>query len=153
MLKNKSISSSDKPFVYTGGTFDVFHAGHADFLKKSSYLGNVIVAVNRDEFVKKYKGKFPANSLEERISVLKSCKYVYDVIVNIYDEESDKNITSYPIIPNYITIGSDWLTKDYSKQTGFSVEFLENFNITLVYIPRVINLSSTQIKTKIKNEN
>ena len=37
--------------VYTGGTFDLFHRGHLEFLKSISQIGDVVVSLNTDEFV------------------------------------------------------------------------------------------------------
>jgi len=136
--------------VYTGGTFDVFHAGHVDFLRKCSELGDVIVAVNTDEFVERYKGKKPANTLGERIDVLQACRYVSGVIIN--EDGEDSTPTIMQIEPDYIAIGSDWLKKDYCKQMGFTPEWLEEHAISLVYLPRIRDLSSTQIKGRIKDE-
>ena len=41
--------------VYTGGTFDLFHSGHVQFLRRCADLGRVVVSLNTDEFVKSYK--------------------------------------------------------------------------------------------------
>lgn len=42
--------------VYTGGTFDLFHAGHAAFLKRARSLGDaLVVSLNRDDFVARFK--------------------------------------------------------------------------------------------------
>lgn len=136
--------------VYTGGTFDVFHAGHVDFLKKCSEIGKVIVALNTDDFVERYKGKKPVNTLGERIEVLKACRYVSGVIIN--ENGEDSTLAIMKIKPNFIAIGSDWLKKDYCKQMRFTPEWLEENAISLVYLPRIRNLSSTQIKGRIKNE-
>ena len=47
------------PIVYTGGTFDLFHSGHVNLLKKCKEVaginGKVIVSLNTDEFIKKAK--------------------------------------------------------------------------------------------------
>jgi len=48
-----------RPVVYTGGTFDLFHAGHSRFLARCAQLGDVVVSLNTDEFIEEYKGKPP----------------------------------------------------------------------------------------------
>ena len=45
--------------VYTGGTFDLLHAGHVKFLRRCAEFGRVVVALNTDEFVEQYKGRKP----------------------------------------------------------------------------------------------
>lgn len=145
------MNETGNPIVYTGGTFDVFHAGHVDFLRKCSLLGDVIVAVNTDDFVERYKGKRPVNTLGERIDVLGACRFVSGVIINEGDEDSTQTIMQ--VEPDYIAIGSDWLRKDYCKQMGFTPEWLEEHCISLVYFPRVRDLSSTQIKKRVTDEN
>ena len=59
--------------VYTGGTFDLFHAGHVNFLKRckeiAGELGSVVVSLNTDEFIKEYKGKPPVVSFSDRMAV------------------------------------------------------------------------------------
>ena len=41
--------------VYTGGTFDLFHYGHKLLLDRCNNIGDVVVALNTDDFVKRYK--------------------------------------------------------------------------------------------------
>jgi cytidyltransferase-like protein len=53
--------------LYTGGTFDIFHYGHINFLRQCSLLADeVIVSLNTDEFIKEYKGRPPIMSYDER---------------------------------------------------------------------------------------
>ena len=70
----------------------------------------------------------------------------------INEDGEDSTPTIMQIEPDYIAIGSDWLKKDYCKQMGFTPEWLEENAISLVYLPRVRDLSSTQIKGRIKDE-
>ena len=62
--------------IYTGGTFDLFHIGHLNLLKRCSQIagtdGQVIVALNTDEFIENYKGKKPIIPYEDRKSILES---------------------------------------------------------------------------------
>lgn len=133
--------------VYTGGTFDLFHAGHVQFLRKCSYYGRVVVALNTDEFIEEFKGKKPVMSFAERYEVLRSCKYVDEVIANLSGADSKPTILS--IMPKYIIIGDDWLKKDYYKQMGFTKEWLKEQGIILFYVPYTKNISTTDIKKRL----
>jgi len=135
--------------VYTGGTFDLLHPGHIDFLKKCSEFGSVTVSLNSDEFIERYKGKKPIFSFEERKYIISSLKFVSEVIINEGDEDSKKSILK--VKPNFIVVGSDWVEKDYCKQMTFDEKFLIKNNITLIFIPRLKNFSSSNIK-KLINE-
>jgi len=134
--------------VYTGGTFDLYHKGHVDLLRRCYKFGEVVVALNTDEFVREYKGLSPVNTYEEREAVLLGCRYVDSVIPNEFGQDSKPTILK--VKPDYIVVGSDWLKKDYLAQMSLTVEWLEEQAITLVYIPRVLKLSSTQIKERMK---
>lgn len=133
--------------IYTGGTFDLFHAGHVNFLSKCSELGNVIVSLNTDEFIAEYKGKPPVMSYAEREAVLRSCQYVAGVIPNTGGADSRPAIQS--IMPDIIAIGSDWARRDYHAQMGFTQDWLDENEISVVYIPYTQGISSTDIKKRL----
>jgi glycerol-3-phosphate cytidylyltransferase len=135
------------PTVYTGGTFDLFHSGHAAFLHAASRLGRVTVALNDDEFVERFKGKRPIMSLDERFSIISSCRYVSCVVVNTGGEDSKPAILS--VRPDIIVIGTDWLGRDYYKQLGVTQEFLDINDITLVYVPYTQGISTTLLKERL----
>jgi glycerol-3-phosphate cytidylyltransferase len=119
--------------VYTGGTFDLFHKGHVNFLKQCARLGKVTVSLNPDAFILKYKGKAPVMSYDERKSVLEACRYVDKVVENFGWHDSRDVIEQ--INPDYVVIGSDWATRDYYSQMGFSQDWLDNRDILLIYLP------------------
>jgi glycerol-3-phosphate cytidylyltransferase len=135
------------PTIYTGGTFDLFHSGHVNLLRRCSELGDVVVSLNTDEFIEGYKGKPPVLSYQEREAVLKSCKYVDQVVPNVGG--SDSKIAIELIQPDYIAIGSDWAKKNYHEQMGFTQDWLDARGIGLVYIPYTKGVSSTNIKGRI----
>ena len=82
--------------VYTGGTFDLFHVGHLNLLKRcheiAGLTGQVIVSLNTDEFIEKYKSKKPLMSYEDRKAILEACRYVDSVIENYGNEDSKESI-------------------------------------------------------------
>ena len=63
-------------------TADLFHFGHVNFLKQASEIGDYLIAgIHSDETVQNYK-RSPIMTMEERISVVASCRYVDEVIPN-----------------------------------------------------------------------
>jgi len=133
--------------LYTGGTFDLFHYGHVNFLKKChSICNNVVVALNTDEFIYQYKSKSILTYAEREASLLE-CKYVSKVVPNVFGQDSKPTILS--VNPDIIAVGDDWCHKDYYSQMDFTQEWLDNHNVTLVYIPYTKGISTTEIKARI----
>jgi glycerol-3-phosphate cytidylyltransferase len=133
--------------VYTGGTFDCYHSGHVELLRRCSTFGPVTVALNTDDFIQRFKGRRPIMNYRERAMCLESSRYVYSVIPNEYGENSGPTIDK--VEPGLIAIGSDWLGKDYLGQLGISKEFLEERGIGLLYLPYTKNISTTDIRRRI----
>ena len=49
-----------KKVLYTGGTFDLPHYGHLNFLKQCSKIADeVVVSLNTDAFIYEYKKNYP----------------------------------------------------------------------------------------------
>jgi glycerol-3-phosphate cytidylyltransferase len=134
------------PIVYTGGTFDLPHPGHYRLLERAADFGEVVVALNTDEFIFKYKGKTPILSYTEREEILLACKWVDRVVPNVGGEDSTISIEM--VRPDYIIVGSDWARKDYYKQMSFTQEWLDERGIGLIYVPYTKGISSTEIKKR-----
>jgi len=97
--------------LYTGGTFDLFHFGHVEFLKKCKMISDkVVVSLNTDSFVSEYKST-PIMSYEERKRSLLNCQYVDEIIPNLFGSDSKPTILT--VKPQIIAIGDDWAHKDY----------------------------------------
>lgn len=134
--------------LYTGGTFDLFHFGHASFLEKCSKISDkVVVSLNTDEFIKKFKGSYPIMNYFEREKSLMYCQFVDSVIPNTSGEDSKPSILS--VNPNIIAIGDDWAHKDYFKQMQFTQQWLDEKGIVLTYIPYTKGISTTEIKQRL----
>lgn len=138
--------------VYTGGTFDLFHSGHVNLLKRCREVagidGKVVVALNTDDFIWQFKNKKPICSQQERLDVLLACRYVDEVVMNIGGQDSRISIDM--VGPNYIVVGSDWAKKDYYAQMSFTQEWLDERGIGLVYVPYTTSISSTKIRGRIQ---
>lgn len=138
--------------VYTGGTFDLFHSGHVNLLKRCKEVagndGKVVVALNTDDFIFQFKNKKPICSEQERLDVLLACKYVDEVVMNVGGQDS--RISIEMVGPNYIVVGSDWAKKDYYAQMSFTQEWLDERGIGLVYVPYTQTISSTKIRGRMQ---
>lgn len=136
--------------VYTGGTFDLFHSGHVNFLKRCSDMGHVTVALNTDQFIADYKGRPPVMSFEQRKAVLEACIYVDEVIPNKGGADSKPSILQ--VNPDMIVIGTDWARKDYYKQMQFDQDWLDQHGFALAYIPYTSEISTTILKQRVRVE-
>lgn len=133
--------------IYTGGTFDLPHAGHVNFLRRCAELGDVYVSLNTDEFIEEYKGKPPVMSYEERATILEEMKCVYKVVPNRGGSDSKPAIMD--VLPDIVAIGSDWARRDYYKQMQFDQDWLDKLDISLIYIPYTQGISTTELKRRI----
>jgi glycerol-3-phosphate cytidylyltransferase len=139
--------------LYTGGTFDIPHIGHVIYFEQckrffpDSYL---VVSLNTDDFIERFKKRPPIFSYNERMSFISRISYVDKVIPNIGGEDS--KITILQENPDVIVIGNDWLEKDYCKQMSFDANWLTEHKIALCYIPRIGGMSTTMIKERLRND-
>ncbi|KAG0905936.1 hypothetical protein G6F33_011768 [Rhizopus arrhizus] len=69
--------------IYVDGTFDLFHVGHIEFLKRAKALGDfLIVGIHDDQTVNAIKGSnYPLMNLHERALSVLACRYVDEVII------------------------------------------------------------------------
>ncbi|KAL0135271.1 hypothetical protein V8B55DRAFT_1555375 [Mucor lusitanicus] len=69
--------------VYVDGTFDLFHVGHIEFLKRAKALGDfLMVGIHDDQTVNAIKGSnYPLMNLHERALGVLACRYVDEVII------------------------------------------------------------------------
>ncbi|PZC41921.1 MAG: ethanolamine-phosphate cytidylyltransferase/choline-phosphate cytidylyltransferase [Chloroflexi bacterium] len=66
--------------VYVDMVADLFHYGHANFLKQARQFGDhLLVGIHSDKVVEGYK-RSPIMTMQERIDTVSSCRYVDEVI-------------------------------------------------------------------------
>lgn len=130
---------------YTTGVFDLFHIGHLNLLKNAkSMCDKLIVGVTVDELVQ-YKGKTAMIPFEDRIEIVRSCKYV-DAVIPQYD--MNKLEACKKIGATYLFVGDDWYNTD--KWNNYEKEFEKN-GIKIIYFPYTKGISSTKITEALKN--
>ena len=93
--------------VFVSGCFDVFHSGHVKFLEEASKLGEVHVGVGSDKTLRLLKQRAPVNNEQERLFMVKQCKYVTDAFINtgIGKIDFEKEIKS--VKPDFFFVNED----------------------------------------------
>src|SRR3990167_10175522 len=137
--------------VYSQGSFDILHQGHINLLRRCRDLagenGRVVVAVTSDEVYEQYRGYKPSQTLAHRLEVISAIKYV-DIVIPIHDlDQTSSQIKTH--MANWAALGSDWATKDIYAQWRMKPQELDPI---LVFFPYTKEVSSTDIKNKIKND-
>ena len=129
---------------YTAGVFDLFHIGHLNLLKNAKGMcDKLIVGVTVDELVQ-YKGKSALIPFDDRIEIVRSCKYV-DAAVPQYD--MDKLRACKELGASVLFVGDDWYGTE--KWRKYEEEFSKE-GIRIVYFPYTKGISSTRIGEALK---
>lgn len=137
--------------VLTIGTFDHVHIGHLELFRACRKLaggyGQVVVAVNSDEFVERFKGHRPDQPQDYRMTMLRALRDVDEVIRNTGDEYAGVVIGRYPHC--VLAVGDDWAGKDYLGQLHVSQAFLDERGVRIEYVPRTTGESTTAIRRRL----
>lgn len=128
---------------YLSGTFDLFHIGHLNLLKRAKEQCDfLVVGVHKDA---SHKGKETFIPFEERKSILRSIKYV-DQVIQSEKEDCDvylKDIVKYDIL----FVGSDY--KGTPRFNRYE-EIFKDKGVKIVYFPYTQGTSSTQLRCAIQ---
>ncbi len=118
--------------VITYGTFDMFHEGHYNLLKRAKELGDYLIVGITTEQYDETRGKLNVvDSLITRIDNVRATGFVDEIVIEDHVGQKVEDIQKYGV--DIFTVGSDWLGKfDYLK------EYCE-----VVYLERTRNVSST----------
>lgn len=131
---------------YTAGVYDLFHIGHLNLLKNAKGMcDRLVVGVTVDELVS-YKGKKATIPFEERLEIVRSCRYV-DAVVPQYD--MDKLTMCKKLGATVMFVGDDWYNTDKWKK--YEQEFKEA-GIKIVYFPYTKGISSTKITAELEKD-
>lgn len=126
--------------IITYGTFDLLHYGHINLLERAKKYGDyLIVGLSTDEFNEK-KGKKCFFSYEERKKMLEALRSVDLVIPETCWEQKISDVKEFRV--DAFVMGNDWEGK---------FDFLKDY-CEVVYLPRTPEISTTDIKEKLRNK-
>ena len=133
------VSNPEGRRIITFGTFDLFHLGHVNILRRAKALGDwLIVGVSSDELNLHKKGHTPYFSLEERLAIVGDSRAVDEVFVETSLELKGDYIRDHGA--HVLVMGDDW--------SGRFDHFSTQCEVT--YLPRTPEISSTQIVTVVR---
>ena len=121
--------------VITYGTFDLFHQGHYNLLKRAKALGDYLIVGVTTEHFDEARGKVNViDSVIERIENVRKTGFADEIIIEDHFGQKVEDIQKYGV--DIFTLGSDWEGEfDYLKQ------FCE-----VVYLERTPDISSTALR-------
>ena len=146
----EELRKKGKKVVFTNGCFDLLHKGHIHLFREAKKWGDVlIVAVNDDASIKKFKGSWrPIFPLEERLEILEAIEEI-DYLVS-FSEDTPQKIISL-LIPDVLVKGGDWKLDEVVGREEVEgaggrvvlVPYLEGYS-TSALINKIINSAATK---------
>ena len=139
MESGRTSSHPQLKIGYLSGTFDLFHIGHLNLLRRAKqYCDYLVVGIHKDA---SHKGKSTFISFEERVEIVKSIKYV-DQVIPSEKEDCDvylKGIVKY----DYLFVGSDY--KGTERFNRYEQIFADK-DVKIIYFPYTQGTSSSQLR-------
>ena len=127
---------------YLSGTFDLFHIGHLNLIKRAKKQCDYLIVGVHDSGA--WKGKETFIPFEERKEIIAACQYV-DKVVDAPEEDCDAwEIYHF----DRLFVGSDY---QGSERFRAYEQFFEDKHVKIIYFPYTKTTSSTQIRDAIIN--
>lgn len=124
--------------VITYGTFDLFHRGHYNIIKRAKALGDYLIVGVTSESYDIERGKLNVrDSLIKRIENVRKTGLADEIIIEEYQGQKINDIIKYNI--DLLVVGSDWRGK---------FDYLKNY-CDVMYLERTKNISSTKIRSEV----
>ena len=144
-------SDIDKPYNvgYIAGVFDLFHVGHLNMFKRAKeQCRYLIVGVVSDDGVRLNKQAEPFVPFEERIEMVRSCRYVDEAVKLPLNFAGTRDMfKKYHFDVQFS--GSDY---EHDPAWLSEKEFLEKNGATMVFFPYTQSTSSTKLKKAIESK-
>ena len=123
--------------VITYGTFDLFHQGHYNILKRAKALGDYLIVGVTGESYDMERGKLSVrDNLVTRIENVQKTGFADQIIIEEYLGQKIHDVIEYDV--DILVVGSDWKGK---------FDHLRKY-CEVVYLERTKDISSTLLREK-----
>lgn len=131
--------------VLTVGVYDLLHKGHVELYRRAKGLGDyLIVAAQDSDYILKYKPNAKVlNSTDDRKYMIKSIRYVDEVITYTDVDEIVKNVDF-----DVFVTGPDQCHAGFQR----AISWCEEHGKEHVVLARTDGVSSSELKAKIANK-
>lgn len=122
---------------YLSGTFDLFHIGHLNLIRRAKEQCDYLIVAVHDSG--KWKGKETFIPFEERKEIVGACRYVDQVVDSPVEDSDAWELYHF----DKLFVGSDYKgTERFNRYE----EFFKDKGVEIVYFPYTQSTSSTQIR-------
>lgn len=129
--------------VLTVGVFDLLHWGHFELFRRTKELagpgGQLVVAVQKDEWVTKFKDVKLVYNFDQRVKMISAIKYVDRVVPYTAIDESIKEIEF-----TTFAMGGDQCHSGFMR----AKEWCENNNREVIVMQRTPGVCSSELRAK-----
>lgn len=120
--------------VITFGTFDLFHIGHLNLLRRAAQLGDrLVVGISSDCFTYQKKKRMPIFNEQDRQQIVQALRWVDDTFIEDSFELKRQYIIDHHA--DIFVMGDDWKGKFNDL----------NDICKVIYLPRTSGISTTEI--------
>ena len=135
--RNSEVAHRRKRRVITFGTFDLFHIGHLNILRRAADFGDeLVVGVSSDDLNLSKKQVLPICNHNDRMEIVAALRFVSEVFLEESLELKGNYIQTYKA--DVLVMGDDWAGRfDVFKEL-----------CEVIYLPRTPLVSTTELKAR-----
>ena len=120
--------------VITFGTFDIFHIGHLNILRRAGEMGDrLVVGISSDQLNFSKKQRYPVYPQQQRMAIVSQIKGVDEVFLEVSLERKAAYIRQFSA--SVLVMGDDWAGRFDHLRPLCEVR----------YLPRTPSISTTSI--------
>lgn len=120
--------------IITFGTFDIFHIGHLNILRRAGEMGDrLVVGISSDHLNFSKKQRYPVYPQQQRMAIVSQIKGVDEVFLEVSLERKAAYIRQFSA--SVLVMGDDWAGRFDHLRPLCEVR----------YLPRTPSISTTSI--------